>query len=73
MEELQSTITSKQINKLGNSNAVAAAQKILGKMWQTEPTLKEFTLARDYIMIYICVDNTLRTGAIANMTIDVPK
>ena len=70
LEELQKIITSEQIMKLDESVAVAAAKKILSKMWQTEPTLKEFTLARDYIMMYICIDNASRTGAIANMTIN---
>ena len=33
------------------------------------PKMQEFTNARDYILMYLCIDNASRTGAIANMTI----
>lgn len=33
------------------------------------PSFKEFISARDYLMMYLCLDNASRTGALANMTL----
>jgi len=70
LKHLESMITPSQICSLDKSEIVATAKQLLVSSANNRvSSFKDFTTARDYLMMYICIDNASRTGAIANMTL----
>ena len=68
--DIENLLTSSDFKALDESELVHYAKKTLEnfKNCQKEPTLKQFTTIRDYIIMYLCINNASRTGALANMT-----
>jgi len=72
LEQLDQLLTSEEIKKLDDSNTVKFCKKVLKEVRDTsrQNSFKEFTNARDYIIMCLCLDNGSRTGALSNMTIN---
>ena len=70
LDEFNNLLESKDFIALGNSKLVTYCKKVLIDLKSSDqtPTFKQFTSVRDYLMIYLCIDNASRTGAVANMT-----
>jgi len=69
LKQLSQLFTPADIKRLDVSNVVKYAKKLL-KTRNCPPSMKEFTTMRDYLLMYLCLDNASRTGALANMTLD---
>ena len=70
LDDFNSLLESKDFIVLGNSKLVTYCKKVLIDLKSSDQTLtfKQFTSVRDYLMIYLCIDNASRTGTVANMT-----
>ena len=70
LDDFNSLLESKDFIALGNSKLVTYCKKVLIDLKSSDqtPTFKQFTSVRDYLMIYLCIDNASRTGTVANMT-----
>ena len=69
LRQLPQLFTPDDLHKLDSSDVVTFAKSVLGKAFLMSPTMQEFATARDYLLMYLCLDNASRTGAIANMTL----
>ena len=70
MDQLQHLITTSEVKRLNDSNMVTSCIKTLKAvpLGINPPSFKQFTTVRDYLLMYICLNNASRTGTIANMT-----
>ena len=70
LDDFNNLLESKDFIALDNSKLVTYCKKVLIDLKRSDqtPTFKQFTSVRDYLMIYLCIDNASRTGAVANMT-----
>ena len=59
-----------EIRNLDKSQYVRYCKDTIQKIYCRDngPSFIEFTSVRDYILMYLCLDNGSRTGALANMT-----
>lgn len=70
LRQLPQLFTAEDMKKLDASEVVKSSKATLKRaIIMRAPRMQEFTNARDYILMYLCLDNASRTGAIANMTI----
>ena len=71
LKQLTQLFKAEEIQQLDSSDLVKYCQKTFQEMRsvQKPPTLRQFSNARNYILMYLCLDNASRTGALANMTV----
>ena len=69
MEQLEQLLTSADFLKLDNSEYQKKCKFISNGHSKTKLKMLEFTRARDYLLMQMCIDNASRTGALANMTL----
>ena len=69
LRQLPQLFTLDDLHKLDLSEVVTYAKSVLGKAFLMFPTMQAFATARNYLLMYLCLDNASRTGAIANMTL----
>ena len=69
MEQLEQLLTSADFLKLDNSDYQKKCKSILNGHSKLTLKMLEFTRARDYLLMQMCIDNASRTGALANMTL----
>ena len=70
LDDFNNLLESKDFIALDNSKLVTYCKKVLIDLKRTDqtPSFKQFTSVRDYLVIYLCIDNASRTGAVANVT-----
>ena len=69
MKQLEQLITASDVRLLDNSEIVSQCRKFVKEVISGKSiTFKLFTSVRDYLLMYICLNNASRTGAISNMT-----
>ena len=71
-EDLHSLISPEQINEFERSEASREAICLLGQLSGAHCitlTQAQYTLVRDFLIVEISVDNAIRSGALANMTV----
>ena len=70
LSQLTQLFKSHEIRDLDNSEYVQYCKRLINKIncGSKSPTFKEYVSVRDYILMYMCLDNASRTGALANMT-----
>ena len=70
LRQLAQLFTVDDMKKLDNSKVVSFAKSVLSKATiMVVQTMQEFSTARDYVLMYLCLDNASRPGALANMTL----
>lgn len=71
MVQLTQLFTSSEIKQFDNSELVSYCKSTLRsfRCQENQPTLRQFTNARDFILMSLCLDNASRTGSLANMTL----
>jgi len=69
LRNLEQLLTSSDLNTLDNSAHVSYCRHTVTDSTIETPTMKQFVSVRNYLMMYLCIDNASRTGAIANMTV----
>ena len=69
MEDLPRLLKGQDYKDFDNSKLVRDATKLFGRLSESHFILKpsEYTLIRDYLLSYLCINNASRTGAIAYM------
>ena len=73
VEQLSQLFKASEIKTLDKSDLVQYCKKTLKTFSCSEiqhATLKHFSNSRDYLLMYLCLDNASRTGALANMTLN---
>ena len=69
MEDLPRLLKEQDYKDFDNSKLLRDATKLFGCLSESHFILKpsEYTLIRDYLLSYLCINNASRTGAIAYM------
>ena len=70
LEQLPQLFKTSDIQRLDNSELVSYCQKTIKhfRSHDVQPSQRQLTNVRDYLVMYLCLDNASRTGALANMT-----
>ena len=72
MIQINQLITPEDLSQFDRSDTVLKAKRKMKNassgVETKRPTLMEFALVRNYLIVCLCLDNASRTGAIANMT-----
>ena len=69
MGQLEQLLTSADFLKLDKSEYQKKCKFILTGYSKTRRKMLEFTRARDYLLMQMCIDNASRTGALVNITL----